>query len=182
MIVWLGVDPGADGTGMALLAVGRTVELLDHRVVLNDGDSVGHQYVARVLGAIEQVREGYARATDGLLAAPGRGAIRVAVEKVNSPTGFAAGKRHPINPLWLLGCAVVQGAVMAMHPDAVLVPPGGNGHGCYGAYPEDLVTAAERRRRGWATLRAGQSSDMRHARSAWDCAVRASRSGGGWPT
>jgi len=156
--MWLGVDPGAYGTGIALIRTGtRPVALLDHDVILNDTGEVGTVYIARVLGAIERIRHFDDRP-------------RMAVEAVNSPTGFARGKRHPIDPAHLLGCAIVLGAVLAAYPDSVLVPPGGNGHGAYASYPPELVTAGERRRADWSTRPAGQSTTIRHARSAFDVA------------
>jgi len=167
---WLGIDPGADGTGIALIRTGtRPVTLLDHDVILNDTGEVGTVYIARVLGAIDRIRCAHFDATTD------SGRPRMAVEAVNSPTGFAGGKRHPIDPAHLLGCAIVLGAVLAAYPDSVLVPPGGNGHGAYASYPPELVTAGERRRADWSTRPAGQSTDLRHARSAFDVARQGPR-------
>ncbi len=169
MTGWLGVDPGGEATGIVLMRPAAPPVLLDHKVVLNTTGEVGHVYLAGVLAAIARIIQVQRNATSH------QDTVRVAVERVNSPSGFASGRRHPIDPQWLLGCAIVQGAVMAAYPDAVLVAPGGNGHGAYAAYPIDLVTPGERRRCGWQTRPAGQETDMRHLRSAWDVARRASQ-------
>lgn len=97
----------------------------------------------------------------------------VAIEALRSPSGFADGKRRNVNPRDAMAVAMVFGVLLGHSwPDPVtLIPPGGNGHGALRSYPPELVTEAERAR--GLDRPAGQSTALRHARSAWDVAALA---------
>lgn len=88
----------------------------------------------------------------------------IAVERVETPKGFAGGKRHTIDPAGLIAASIVLGAVLGRSwgIPVVAVRAGGNGHALpLDRYPAPLATA-------------GKGHDRRrHERSAYDVAVRA---------
>lgn len=95
----------------------------------------------------------------------------VALEGIVEPRGRdPEGNEVIMTSAGLIGTGIVYGAVLARWPNAVIVPPGGNGSLPDGAYPPEI------RRH----VRLGGPSD--HARSAYDVArvgevlYRASRS------
>lgn len=157
----VGVDPGARATGIVLvggsgLVAGVTVENLEGALLPPPGE-----YVERVLNVVAD------------LAASVPGCV-VAVESVTRPSWHvakSASRGAAGNPTALLGTAVVLGGVLGAYPGAVLVRPGRNGSSPMGAYPEELVSAGERRKPGWE-IRVG-GGKLRHQRSAWDVALAA---------
>lgn len=163
---WVGIDPGSVSTGIVVRYGNR---LLWHRVVHRDEDEdvvrgvgVGPAYLTDVMAAMTEAMQ-CVHATGHM--------ANVAVEGVVPPNPHiktAKGERRITNPGPVMGTAMVLGAILARFPAAVVVPPGDHGHGMLGSYPEPLVTAAEARR--GLRRQAGDSSDIRHCRAAWDCA------------
>lgn len=157
----LGVDPGGRDTG----------------IILVDGVRVGGRSV-RSPGELLPVDQGYIQAVlseiGGLVAgssAPHE--VVVCVEGVTRPSWHvqaSASRGAAANPTGLIAAAVVLGAVLGTYPNAVVVPPGGNGSRPLGAYPAGLVSDGERRKSGWE-LRVG-GGKLRHQRSAWDVAFK----------
>lgn len=139
----MGVDPGGRHTGVVVRDGPRL--LLHHVIASTD--------VHHVLGELHVI-------------AAAHNVHVVAVEGVTAPTGFKHGKREPINLAGLIGTATMFGAIVATWPDAVVVPPGGNGSGPRGAYPPELFGPRE----GPAA-----TGRLRHARSAFDVAGLAHR-------
>ena len=151
----MGVDPGARYTG----------------VVVRDGGAVLHASTlvrpvdmgptAWALSVVEQLRVIHTSV----------GECPMAVEGVSDPKGFTKGKRDPINPAWIMRAAVVLGAVVAVWPDACVVPPGGNGAKYARNYPPELVG-----RRPAQLPGDGQQAGTRaHEQSAFDVAGKAER-------
>ena len=176
-VVVVGVDPGAEHTGIVAAMCGDRVGSLTlhtHRTI-ERGTKAGmlpveHTYIERVLLAVGAV-------TGGLNAER----LIVGVEGVRAPSmRDEVGKRKPFDPEPLIATAYVAGVVMGVvaSTDGIdasyLVEPGGNGHAAYGAYPMELVSPAERRAEGWVQRPAGQGI-MRHVRSGYDVARMAER-------
>lgn len=79
----------------------------------------------------------------------------------------------------LIAAAAALGAALSWagggrSPAVLVVRPGRNGSRPLGSYPAALVSAAERRDRGWQLRTAGKGK-LKDARSAWDVAVEAHR-------
>jgi hypothetical protein len=102
--------------------------------------------------------------------------VVVGIEDVVAPSmRDEHGHRKPFDPEPLIGTAFLAGAlfsaVAGFASAAYMIPPGGNGHGPYMTYPEDLVSAQERQP-GWEMRVAGGGA-LRHARAAYDVMKRA---------
>lgn len=156
----LGIDPGGRHAGV-VLRVGN--QLLAHQVieVAPPRTDITAKHTKATLAAIEAVLNG-CPAKDN----PDWQPLLVAVESVVQPTPHMG----VIAVLHLLGTATLYGACLA-HPwpgRVIEVRPGGHGKGLLGSYPDDLVTAAERRK--GLQRQAGDSALIRHCRSAWDVA------------
>lgn len=156
----VGIDPGARDTGV--ISINPEGTSTRGFTVHNEGDllPVPHSYLVAV---IETVRE-------AIEYAGGESAI-VKVESITRPNWHVAKDRKfgsAANPAPLLGTAQVLGAVMAVYPDSVLVPPGKNGSSVLAAYPDFLIGPREKSKQGWQS-RVG-SGILRHQRSAWDVA------------
>jgi hypothetical protein len=130
----VGVDPGGSDTGIVLRAadkllafdvVSRRAAAGEVRAELPDG-----AYLCRVVDTVVR------------FSALTRGSTIVTIEGIKKPTGFAGGKRAPMNPMGLIATGMTLGAVLPAYPSA-LRPTSGRGAG------------ADR---------------LRHARSAWDVA------------
>jgi hypothetical protein len=166
---WVGVDPGGSYTGVVVRHGDR---LLHHQLVVRTEDEdvirgvgVGARYLADVLQAIVTARCSVPVDQHQL--------VQFAVEGVVPPSPhmkLADGRARRTNPGPTIGTGMVLGAILGAWPNAVIVPPNNHGHGMLGSYPEPLVTAAEARR--GLRRQAGDSSDIRHCRAAWDCAGR----------
>ena len=143
--VVLGVDPGLNETGLAL----RQGDAVLRACVVQraEGQEDG-AYVTEVAEALAE----YAGEHPGLL---------VCVEGVEEPKWFIQGKARPVNTRGIIGTATVLGAVLGAFPNAVIVPPGGNGSAPLSTYPAALVGPRET---------TGTSGLLRHARSAYDVA------------
>jgi hypothetical protein len=98
---------------------------------------------------------------------------KIAIEGVRAPGGFRDGKRQFAKPIDILALGATFGAIYATRPDAVIVPPGGNGSGMLSTYPADLITPAELR--AGVHRKALSGSLVSHARSAYDVAGLAPR-------
>jgi hypothetical protein len=100
----------------------------------------------------------------------------VAIEGVSDPKGFKNGQRASLNPAWIMRAAVVLGAVSNAWPDAVIVPPGGNGSQHTSHYPACL-----KGRRPADLPGDGNGAGTRaHEQSAYDVAGKAASIL--WPT
>lgn len=160
----LGVDPGARSTGLCLIH-GR--DILAHETITHDTPNllpVPRTYLRDVVERINWIR----RLNPGLDPS-------LAVEDVVRPNWHMNG-RAAADPSALLATAAVLGAVLAIDSrgrTVLQVRPSGNGSRPLGAYPDELVSAGERRKAGWQ-MRIG-SGQLRHARSAYDVALSALR-------
>lgn len=163
MTVWVGIDPGARNTGVVAM---RGRDILWAKVFTNPGPLIPEP--AYLVGTADAI---YGR-VEGAFWEIGEDLPRFAIEGVSAPKGFAGGKRSPLNPEAIIGAAATFGALVATFRDAIIVPPGGNGSKPMGAYPRELVSAAEQRKPGWAG-RVGESSNARHMRSAYDVILKA---------
>lgn len=153
----LGVDPGARYTG----------------VVVRDGDGVLHSstYVRApdcsatdwAIEVISRLRELHAEHTINGIELP------VGVEGVSDPKGFKSGQHAAINPSGIIRAGVVLGAVVAVWPSAIVVPPGRNGSKHTSHYPSCLVGRRPKGLPGDAT----GAGTRDHEQSAFDVAGRA---------
>ena len=154
-LTWVGVDPGARWTGVV---VRQADTLLWHRVV--DRTKTGD---ATYLEDVEQALVTAAAHGDDLM---------WAIEDAVAPCGFRDGKKQFARPVDILALGQTLGWVrhvvvtLTTPSRIVLVRPGGHGRSLLRAYPEVLVTAAEKR--GGMNRPAQSSAALSHARSAWD--------------
>ena len=154
----LGVDPGARYTG----------------VVLRDGDAVLHATtLVRVKDDTDPVEWARLCVTEIkiILFTVCPPETKMGIEGVSVPKGFSNGKRAPINPGPILFAGVVLGAVSTAWPDAVIIPPGGNGSQHITNYPPDLVGRRPAELPG-STNGAGTRD---HEQSAYDVAGKAAK-------
>lgn len=118
----IGVDPGARYTG----------------IVIRDGDTP--LYSATLVRDKDTAPGVWAREVivflRGLLAEWGD--MPMGVEGVSDPKGFKGGERAALNPAHIMRAAVVFGAVAAVWPDSVIIPPGGNGSQHESHYPDSM--------------------------------------------
>lgn len=153
----LGIDPGARYTG----------------VVLRDGDAVLYASTLVRPDSLDPV--GWARSVVAtirdVLAAHCPAGTRIGVEGVSTPKGFKGGRRSPIDPGAIVFAAVVLGAVIAAWPDAVVVPPGGNGSQHITHYPPELVG----RRPAGLPGSSNNAGTRDHEQSAYDVAGKAAK-------
>lgn len=166
--VVVGVDPGGRDTG---IIVRWQDQVIDHLTVHRAEDEAPDHGIGPVyLGAI---RDGV-RAMDRIAGRCGSHrscGVVVAVEAVTVPKGFAGGKKRFVAPKDSIALGMAFAAALTAVDGAVVVPVGGNGYGALCSYPDELVSAAERRH--GMNREAPQSSKLRHLRSAWDVAYRA---------
>lgn len=167
MSLWIGIDPGYKFCGIILR---DARELLAHITLTRAEDEttigVGPRWFDEITYAIDVQQRAAARA----MTEHGRAWGGVAIEGVTAACGFRDGKKQFAKPEHLMGLAATWGAVVARYPDITSVPPGGNGAGMLAGYPEQLVTAGERR--VGLNRQARKKSKPSHCRSAWDCALR----------
>jgi hypothetical protein len=158
---WIGVDPGARFTA-ATLRDGRN--LIDFRVIERVEDEteigVGPRYWDEITYAVEELHRHTSRP-------------RIAVEGVRPPNSHHQGQKKFTRPIDVMALAATFAAVLTRCPGATIVPPDGNGSGMLAGYPEELVTAGERRH--GLMREAPHSSKISHARSGWDIAGEAAR-------
>ena len=182
-LFWLGVDPGGAATGLCLLnARGEydshavfqrdkaELEAMDDAADLDARwprfcvDAASDFVGARLYGsAATALEDSFEMFRDGI----------AAVEDVVAPNPHKRRRdgNSIINPAALLDTAKVFGAFCDFPAGGLtVVRPGGHGSNPYATYPDELVTDAERRAKGWRLNPAGQSSAIRHARSAYDVA------------
>lgn len=188
LVIVVGVDPGARGTGVVVIDTDlvRTLAQPSTRPVvlsagtvrrLDDGPvtSPPPAYLVAVADAVREAVDEHA-------------AELVAVEGVTAPTGFADGKRHRIDPSYIIAAGMAFAAVVSRGYGAhlVIVRPGQNGSRPLGTYPDALVSAAERRNRRTVDLPAAErgvpwqlrpagSGQLKDQRSAYDVAVAGAR-------
>lgn len=160
----IAVDPGvgtSDSSGTGIVAVNRTSVVtwcLCRQQEREDVDT----FARRVVDVVHHIRDAH-------------GDWTVVVEDVTPPTGFAKGKRAPINPGSLIGLATVAG-VVAYEFDAKRVRPSGHGSAHQGhpgisvddIYPDELCG---RRKKPLGDMDDGGGGQ--HLRSAWDVAYAA---------
>lgn len=153
----IGVDPGARYTG----------------VIVRDGDLVLHSSTLLrpreltsgtdwALSNIAQVRE---------IMADFPKMMPFSIEGISDPKGFQNGKAAAINPKDIIRAGIVLGAFVAIWPNAVIVPPGGNGSQHYSHYPAELIGRRPKTLAG-STQGAGTRG---HEQSAYDVAGKAAR-------
>lgn len=162
-MIIVGVDPGSRYCGFV---VRERRELLDHAVLTNTEDQLfpaQGSWIERILTH-----------TAGLVQEYNPGCI--GVETLRRPNwrvrdGAAAkDPSHVIATAQLIGA--LQGAQFGMLGCPVReVNPGKLGSAPLGAYPDALVSDGERRRPNWK-MQVG-TGQLRHARSAFDCAGHA---------
>lgn len=157
--MWIGVDPGARWTA----AVARSeqdeviaMNVVDRLVIDPDSKHVTMPYLMAVDIALTEVWQ--------------RAGVdsRVAIEDVTAPIGYEF-----IRPSDMIGLGTVLGFLVGRWEDAVLVRPAKHGSRPFHTYPLELTTVGERRhatRANTWSRPAPKSSNIRHARSAWDVA------------
>jgi len=167
---WVGIDPGSVSTGIVVRHGNR---LLWHTVVHREADEdvvrgvgVGPEYIALVLSHVRIGWESHYSGVGGYIPS-------IAVEGVVRPNPHVNRKNGNavIDPGPAIGTGMVLGAILALYPRAVIVPPGGNGAGMLATYPHALITPGEMRR--GLNRPAGDTAAVRHCRSAWDVAGQA---------
>lgn len=161
----LGIDPGARSTGLCVLSDG---EILAHQTVTSEGDIFPAQrrYVLNVVSTAASLYEAInVHSTYDI--------DLVAIETITRPSWHMKG-RAAVDPSALLATAEVLGAILghAWPVDVIQVRPSKNGSRPLGAYPDELISPAERRKKGWEHRIGG--GQLRHARSAYDVARLAS--------
>lgn len=170
-VIVLGVDPGAKDTGICVI---RGRDILATHTVTTTGDlfPADRDYLQAVVHAVASC---FGEGAWCSIAEPNEPTL-VAVESITKPNWHMGRGGAAANPTALLATAEVLGAVLA-HPwpvPIVAVPPGKNGSQPLGAYPPELVSAAERRAKNWQ-LKVG-GGKLRHQRSAYDVARAGARS------
>lgn len=170
----LGIDPGAKGTGFALvnpavwdttralLGVHGRPELLWSTTVRNEDGPldlrVDPNYLRTCVATMLEVLTDHADQARR---------VSVAVEGIVAPNPHVG----MTNPTAILVAATVFGAIIGRAPanDTVVIRPGGNGSLPFGTYPGVLVSPAERRQAGWEYRPAGAGT-RKDQRSAYDVA------------
>jgi hypothetical protein len=141
----VGIDPGGSWTGIVVRR-GADAIWVD---AVHRGDEVGDAgWLTHVLASLN------AAMAEAASLQQGKGLL--AVEDVVAPNPHV----RVTNVAALLATAKVVGMVLAVHPTAILVRPGGHGSAPLASYPPNLVGDRER---------AG-SGRLKHARSAYDVA------------
>ena len=172
--LWLGIDPGARGTGFAL----RDLDDLCHwHHVVDAKDLDPDKWIEALQTAIGEALDRCAYANAEAF---------VSVEDVAPPRAFKDGKLTPVRPADLIRTGFAVGLVVALVKAVTgaapeMIPPNKHGHRPLSSYPRDLVTPGEvstRTRCGTWDETAGQSAMVRHARSAWDVAGSAIQGAG----
>jgi hypothetical protein len=159
---WVGVDPGARYSGVCASNGG---DVVTWTVVDREDDPA--TYLVRV-----ETEVCMALAHPNFLVTGSRtiDGAAVAIEDVNAPSPHM-GLARPAD-LIALGRAV--GYLQRAFPGALLIPPNKHGSRPWGTYPAELLTAREQANAKAKPLAvAGQSSLLRHARSAYDVALAA---------
>lgn len=164
MTVVIGVDPGAKGTGLAVIDTRTLVQinaLMASTTVRRPTDEpVTQPSPAYLANVVDQLR---AYVTD-------HNADLIAVEGITEPNPHLG----LTNVGHILAAAMVYGAVVARGYGVplIVVRPGGHGSKPLGWYPDALVSDAERRANGasWRTCKAGPGK-LKDQRSAYDIAV-----------
>jgi hypothetical protein len=151
-------DPGPRWFG---LAVRRADDYLGHELLRrrSKGPLPERAYAEFLIARVRATRAAAARLT-------GQEPL-LAFEVARGSTGFKRGEGAALRPVDVFGLGLVLGALLAAFPDAIEIPPGGNGSGLLACYPRELVGPRERGLTGTGRLR--------HCRSAWDAAAQAAR-------
>jgi hypothetical protein len=159
---WVGVDPGARYSGVCASNGG---DVVTWTVVDREDDPA--TYLVRV-----ETEVCMALAHPSFLVTGSRtiDGAAVAIEDINAPSPHM-GIARPAD-LIALGRAI--GYLQRAFPAALLISPNKHGSRPWGTYPPELLTAREKANAKAKPLAtAGQSSLMRHARSAYDVAQAA---------
>lgn len=165
--IWVATDPGETTAVIARDGDKAIAHELIHRALDEwPGHGIGPVFLAHVTTRIHDFRARVAEAY------PGR-VIRLAIEGVNVPGGFKDGKRAFVHPRDLITVSLITGALIGEFPQAIIVPPGGNGSGLLASYPPEFVTPGELAR--GLDRQALQNTKERHLRSAWDVSLVAER-------
>lgn len=149
VITVIGIDPGKNETG---IVVRHNTDLL-YGCIVERADLSDSAYVLDVVETIIVARSHITTNSE-----------LIAVEGLIAPDEMPwLGKKH-IGPI--IGTAIILGAVLAIYPSAVVVPPGGNGDGSFKGYP-DAIRPTGLNPKGFDI--------MRHCRSAWDVSIAGER-------
>lgn len=148
--VFIGIDPGARYTGV-LVRQNDAVLLSSTIVRMEDMDPLdwGREVVRRLRPIISEF-------PDAILG----------VETVTAPTGFAGGKKAPLNPKYIINAAAVAGAVANEWEEAYIILPKGNGSQHESHYPSELIGRRPKTLLG----NADGAKTRAHERSAYDVA------------
>lgn len=168
----LGVDPGARRTGIVVADITARHALVTDASVdrPDDGLRLPQPSPAYLRAVVDRLDELCSAHPIGLVAVEG---VVAPNPHMNRTNGRAVTSVEP-----LITTAAVMGAVLAWAcaeglPPVVVVRPGKNGSRPLGAYPDALVTDAERRSvegKPWQLRTAGKGG-LKDARSAWDVAL-----------
>jgi hypothetical protein len=153
----IGIDPGARYTGV-VVRDGDAV-LHSSTLVRPQDMSSGTEWALSVVAQIQEIMK------DFPITMP------IAVEGISDPKGFHQGKRAAINPKDIIRAGIVLGAVVAIFPKAIVVPPGNNGSMHYSNYPASIIGKRPADLPG-SSQKAGTRG---HEQSAYDVAGKASR-------
>lgn len=121
----IGIDPGARYTGVVI----RDGDVVLHSSTLvrpKDLES-GTDWALSVVVQVQEILKEFPTM------------IPVAIEGISDPKGFQHGKKAAINPKDIIRAGIVLGALVAIYPTAVIIPPGGNGSQHYSHYPAELI-------------------------------------------
>lgn len=156
---WIGIDPGSRWTGIAARedATCLTAGVIDAN---DDPDTYRPRIVAAVM--------------DALITFDDDTHVRIAIESINAPKPYIDGRKTFTRPADLIALGRILGYLERALPNAILVAPDRHGSQPWITYPAELITPGERRALN-PLKTAGQSSTMRHARSAWDVTKTAER-------
>lgn len=153
----MGIDPGARYTGVVV----RDGDVVLHSSTLvrpKDMES-GTEWAISVIAQIHAILKDFPAT------------MPISVEGISDPKGFHQGKRAAINPKDIIRAGIVLGAVVAIFPNATVVPPGNNGSKHYSHYPAVLIGKRPADLPG-STQEAGTRG---HEQSAYDVAGKAAR-------
>lgn len=189
----LGADPGANHTGICV----RVLDVVLDAVTIDHPDPYGAEtvdgdraYLRAVLDAVTWLCELHQPESTRLmeLAYPDTDdedyPIAVAVEGIVKPSAYHQGRKVPPSPRvgWNVAkTCLALGAVLAAHPRAVVVAPGGNGEmdrtARGGNGDQSAYYPPELRRVRPARFSASEYTGREHERSAYDVAGRAQEEG-----
>lgn len=151
----LGIDPGARYTGVV---VRDEDTVLWSSILVRPKEMDPLPWAVSVVEQINEIRQHFPE-------------TKIAIEGIADPKGYNRGKRAPINPRDIMRAAAVAGGCAVAFPDAIIIPPGGNGSQDISQYPECLIGRRPKDLPG-SNKGAGTRS---HEQSAFDVAGKAAQ-------